>query len=250
MMSEKQRRNVSRNSRHKKLDMSRKERVLARKKNHAYSSGSFEEKKANIKNIAMLLVTQEFNVPPISTTSELSISHIDNGSISIADWIAYKRIIWGRLPPRPPPKNDSSSNSSSSRRLISRSVPQPVLHSICERATKTDDAIAVLRESLVWKSMASKFSIDEIGIIFSIDYWDRVMLEQRKNVDACLMDTTTQLNARSMKLLKLDIALKDGFDTSLSLDNIDSKSHYFSCCEYELCHEFIKICRKMDYSSK
>ena len=124
-MSEKQRRNVSRNSRHKKLDMSRRERVLARKKNHAHSSGSFEEKEADIKNIAMLLVKQEFNVPPISTTSELSISHIDNGSISIADWIAYKRIIWGRLPPRPPPKNDSSSNSSSSRRLISHSVPQP-----------------------------------------------------------------------------------------------------------------------------
>ena len=69
-------------------------------------------------------------------------------------------------------------------------------------------------------------------------------------MDACLMDTATQLNARSMKLLKLDIALKDGVDTSLSLDNIDSKSHYCSCCEYELCHEFIEICRKMDYSSK
>lgn len=50
------------------------------------------------------------------------------------------------------------------------------------------------------------------------------MLEQRKNVDACLMDTATQLNARSMKVLKLDIALKDGFGTSLSLDNVDSKS--------------------------
>ena len=25
---------------------------------------------------------------------------------------------------------------------------------------------------------------------------------------------------------------------------------FFSSCEYELCHEFIKICRKMDYSSK
>ena len=48
-MSEKQRRNVSRNSRHKRLDMSRRERVLARKKNHAHSSGSFEEKKADIK---------------------------------------------------------------------------------------------------------------------------------------------------------------------------------------------------------
>ena len=31
-----------------------------------------------------------------------------------------------------------------------------------------------------------------------------------------------------MKLIKLNIALKDGVDTSLSLDNVDSKSHYFS----------------------
>ena len=95
------------------------------------------------------------------------------------------------MSPRPPPENNSSSNSSSFRRLISRFVPQSVLHSVCKRATKADDAIAGLRESLVWKSMANKFSIDEIGIIFGIDYWDRVMLEQRKNVDACLMDTTT-----------------------------------------------------------
>ena len=156
-ISEKQRRNVSRNSRYKRLGMSRRERVLVRKKNHAHSSGSSEETSANVENIAMLLFTQELNVPPVSTTSELSISHIENGSLSITDWIACKRIIWERLPPRPPPENDSSSNSSSSRRLISRSVPQPVLHSVCERATKTDDAIAVLRESLVWKSMASKY---------------------------------------------------------------------------------------------
>ena len=125
----------------------------------------------------MLLVTQELNVPLVSTTSELSISHTENGLDSIADWIAHKRIIWERLPPRPPPDSYSSSNSSSSRRLISRSVPQPVLYSVCKRATKTNDAIAVLRESLVWKSMVSKFSIDEVYIIFGIDYWDRVMLE-------------------------------------------------------------------------
>ena len=36
-ISEKQRRNVSRNSRYKRLDMSRRERVLARKKNHTHS---------------------------------------------------------------------------------------------------------------------------------------------------------------------------------------------------------------------
>ena len=139
-MSEKERRIISRNNRYKRLDMSRRKRVLARKKHHAHSSGSFEEKEADIKNIAMLLVKQEFNVPPISTTSELSISHIDNGSISIADWIAYKRIIWGRLPPRPSPNNDLSQSSSLSyRRLVSRSVPQHVVHILSERVTKTYD---------------------------------------------------------------------------------------------------------------
>ena len=106
--------------------MSRRERVLARKKNHALFSRSLEDTSVDVEGIAMLLVTQELNVPPVSTISELSIYHIDNGSILIADWTTYKRIIWGRLPPRPPPENDSSSNSSSSRRLISRSVPQPV----------------------------------------------------------------------------------------------------------------------------
>ena len=65
---------------------------------------SLDETSVDDENIAMLLVTQELNAPPVSTTSELSISHIDNGSISIAVWIAYKRIIWGRLPPRPPPE--------------------------------------------------------------------------------------------------------------------------------------------------
>ena len=60
-ISEKQRRNVSRNSMYKKLGMSRREIVLARKKNHAFSSGSSEETSADVENIAMLLVTQEFN---------------------------------------------------------------------------------------------------------------------------------------------------------------------------------------------
>ena len=75
-------------------------------------------------------------------------------------------------------------------------------------------------------------------------------MEYMENVDACLMDTTIQLNTRTMKLLKLYLTLKHGFATSLSLDNINSNSHYLSCCEYELCHEFIKVCRKINHSSK
>ena len=41
------------------------------------------------------------------------------------------------------------------------------------------------------------------------------MLGQIKNVDACLMKTVTQLNARSIKLLKLDLTVKDDVTTIL-----------------------------------
>ena len=64
------------------------------------------------------------------------------------------------------------------------------------------------------------------------------------------MDKVSQLHTRSIKLAKLDLDLTNQFSSSLSLDNVRNKYHVFSCCEYELCHEFIKICRKMDYSSK
>ena len=47
-ISEKQRRNVSRNSMYKRLGMSRRERILARKKNLVHSSGSSEETSADL----------------------------------------------------------------------------------------------------------------------------------------------------------------------------------------------------------
>ena len=94
----------------------------------------------------------------------------------IANWIAYKRTIWGRFSPRSPPDDDISqsssrrsiSNSSSSRRLVSCSVSQLVVPINCESTTKTDDAITILKESPVWKSMTSKFSIEEICTFFAL----------------------------------------------------------------------------------
>ena len=73
-------------------------------------------------------------------------------------------------------------------------MSQLVVYSVCKRVTKTDDVNAVLRESLVWKSMASKFSIEDIGIFFALiigigSFWNR------KKIDAYLMDTVTHLNA-------------------------------------------------------
>ena len=41
--------------------------------------------------------------------------------------------------------------------------------------------------------------------------------------------------------------MKDDFATSISLNNTNSKFHYFFCWD---CHEFIKIYRKIEYSSK
>ena len=46
-MSEKQRRNISRNSRKKRLDIGQRKRVLARKKNHALFFRSLEETSAD-----------------------------------------------------------------------------------------------------------------------------------------------------------------------------------------------------------
>ena len=75
--------------------------------------------------------------------------HIDNGSISIADWIAFKRIMWGRLPPTSPPSASISSQSGSIRsRSSSRATPQLVIRSLCDRVAKTDDSIVILKETL------------------------------------------------------------------------------------------------------
>ena len=98
--------------------------------------------------------------------------------------------------------------------------------------------------------MSDEFLSKEVDIIFGFKYRDDVMHEQRNNIDTCLMDKVSKLYARSMKLAKLDLDITRQFSSSLSLDNVRDKYHIFSCCEYELCHEFIKICRKMDYSSK
>ena len=58
------------------MDISRRERVLARKNTDALFSGSLEEIAADIENVAMLLVSQELNIPPVCTTSELSMSRM------------------------------------------------------------------------------------------------------------------------------------------------------------------------------
>ena len=54
-ISEKQRRNVSRNSMYKRLGMSRRERILARKKNIVHSSGSSEETSADLNEGTLVL---------------------------------------------------------------------------------------------------------------------------------------------------------------------------------------------------
>ena len=77
---------ISRENRWIKLRAGRKERILKRKNNISQKL---------TEDIALSLVTKKVDVPSISTSSEISMLHIDNGSISIADWICFKRIIWG-----------------------------------------------------------------------------------------------------------------------------------------------------------
>ena len=161
---------ISREDRWKNLRAGRKERILARKNNNSgiLESNITDKNKINrasklTEEIAMSLITKKVDVPSISTSSELSMCHIDNGSISIAGWIGFKRIIWGRLPPRSPCSASSQSSSirSRSRSSLARSsscaTPQLAIRSTCGRVAKTDDAIVVLRESLVWKSMSDEY---------------------------------------------------------------------------------------------
>ena len=75
--------------------------------------------------------------------------------------------------------------------------------------------------------MSDEFLSQEVDIIFGFKYWDDVMHGQRNNVDAYLMDKVGQLYARSMKLAKLDLDLTRQFSSSLSLDNVRDKSHFF-----------------------
>ena len=116
----------------------------------------------------MSLVTKKVDVPSISTSSELSMCHIDNESISIADWIGFKRIIWGRLPSRSLCSASSQSSSIRSRsrsslaRSSSRATHQLVIRSSCDRVVKMDDTIVVLKESRIWSQ--------EVDIIFDSKY--------------------------------------------------------------------------------
>lgn len=71
--------------------------------------------------IAMSLVSKKVDVPSISSSSEMSIYHIDNGSISITDWIGVKRIIWGRSPLRSLRRDSFQSGSSRSCSFLARS---------------------------------------------------------------------------------------------------------------------------------
>ena len=101
--------NISRENTWEKLRADRKERILGRKNNN---SGSLEFNNTDGNNnncdsklmneIAILSVSKKVNVPLISTSSKISMCHIDNRYFSIADWIGFKRIIWERLPSRYP----------------------------------------------------------------------------------------------------------------------------------------------------
>ena len=64
-----------------KLKAGRKDKIFARKNK---ISGTLTEE------IALSLVTKKVDVPSISTSSEIAMLYIDNGSIPIADWIFFQ----------------------------------------------------------------------------------------------------------------------------------------------------------------
>ena len=73
--------------------------------------------------------------------------------------------------------------------------------------------------------------------------WTPVLKSQRDNVDACLATLKTQLPSKRSKLTKLDIKCISEFVDSID-DSVGIKRKAFM---YDLCHEFMKISRKMDY---
>ena len=183
----------------------------------------------------MSLVSKKADVPSISSSSDKSIHHIDNGSISIADQIGFKRINWGRLPPKSSRHDSSQSGCSRSRsrsshaRSSSRSTHHLVILFTCESVVKMDDTIVVWKESLVRKLILDDILGQEVDTIVGFEHWDEVMQGKRSNIDASLMDKVGQFHARSMKLLKLDFDLKNQFFSSLLSDNVRNKSHIFPC---------------------
>ena len=72
------------------------------------------------------------------------------------------------------------------------------------------------------------------------------MTQQRVNIDSCLVQKKTLISSRQLMLLKLDRQFCETFsDQHVFFAN----SRVWKCCFWELCHEFLKISRKIDYST-
>ena len=85
--------------------------------------------------------------------------------------------------------------------------------------------------------------------ILNPDLWSIVLVENRVNIDNCLAESESQLPARRLKLVLLNNKLLDVFarnNIAVFTDSIID-SEIIHCCLFELCHEFICICRNIDY---
>ena len=115
------------------------------------------------------------------------------------------------------------------------------------RTATAVSVVSVLKESAVAKSIL--FDVDP-ECFFCVSMWEYTLREQRCNVDACLAEKKSVLKKKEMLLVNKDLELCSRFSTLFNTVacHCGLLVHVFQCYLYELCHEFIKISRKIDYS--
>mmetsp|Transcript_11403 Transcript_11403/g.25023 ORF Transcript_11403/g.25023 Transcript_11403/m.25023 type:complete len:299 (-) Transcript_11403:475-1371(-) len=115
-----------------------------------------------------------------------------------------------------------------------------------------EQGLNVLITMETFKSMTLLFppSSTERSNLLDPDLWTSSFKKQRDNVDCCLAKKKTQLANRGRKPILLDL---DYFISFLAKNDTPSRrglieSAIFWCCLYELCADFFKVTRKMDYT--
>ena len=130
---------------------------------------------------------------------------------------------------------------------ISTATTPVILKSSFGRNTSMVDVLVVLKDTDTYKSMV--FSDEVETILFSRDIWEEVMTNNRANVDCCLAAQEGQLSHRRLKLVQLDNTFIVSFAKKFCnlFENCTIKNEVMCCCLYELCHQFISICKNLEY---
>jgi len=129
---------------------------------------------------------------------------------------------------------------------------EPVFVLNFDRSLPVCAVVSVLKETSVYKSMGYSLLSDDCIRLLCCDMWENALSKQRGYVNCCLVSRKTQISSKHHLLVKLDRTLCDDFLTKFSGNGRRLNVAYdlWRCCLWELCHEFIKIGRKLDYSDK